>query len=488
MPKITDQEFDDLFRNAANRISTEPDASDWEDMQRRLEAAERDARARNISLYSLVVILLLYGLFVPEDLKFRSSQLASVVPATEQPRETGASDLGGISAVDVTRGQAQLPSPGGSDADEEERPVNKRSGQDEAMPYTRSHTGGKRLDGNHDPALDASLSGKSRRELNGNTDAAASTPAVKPTHELSSTAASVNGTETKPEVHEARSAGASVSGTELKRGTHELSSEAPSTDNAITRGTFEVRPLGVKGIGSEAEPAAGTTVTVSTAPLYAVPQADPEPVPLRETGRVVAAEGPQHRPWSIKVSVAPDLTSINYGGTGKTGFNFGPVVEYGISSRLSVSTGAIWSKKLYDQKDPEKTYGQGGNTIKANSLEGDCRILDVPLNVTYYLFPARRTNLFVTAGASSYLMMDEKYVYTVSRNYHDYDYVETYSSNNMEWFSMLNFSVGVQYQLARKWFIQGEPFLKAPVKGVGKGKVNLVSTGVFVSVKYRLNP
>jgi hypothetical protein len=48
--------------------------------------------------------------------------------------------------------------------------------------------------------------------------------------------------------------------------------------------------------------------------------------------------------------------------------------------------------------------------------------------------------------------------------------------------------VGIQHQVARRWFVQGEPFLKAPMKGVGAGKVNLVSAGVFVSVKYWINP
>ena len=104
------------------------------------------------------------------------------------------------------------------------------------------------------------------------------------------------------------------------------------------------------------------------------------------------------------------------------------------------------------------------------------------------MLPGRKTNLFVTVGSSSYIMLDEEYIYTVTRNNHNYEYVETYSNENNEWFSMLNLSLGVQHQITKRCFIQGEPFIKAPMKGIGEGKVNLVSAGVFVSVKYWINP
>ena len=84
MPKMTDQEFDNLFRHAANRISPEHMPGDWDDMQRRLVAAERDARARNISLYSIVALLLLYSFLMPDNLKFGRYSHASLVPALEQ--------------------------------------------------------------------------------------------------------------------------------------------------------------------------------------------------------------------------------------------------------------------------------------------------------------------------------------------------------------------------------------------------------------------
>ncbi|AYB29710.1 porin family protein [Chryseolinea soli] len=190
--------------------------------------------------------------------------------------------------------------------------------------------------------------------------------------------------------------------------------------------------------------------------------------------------------WFVKLLVSPDFSSINYTSPGKPGINIGLLGEYSLSRHFSVSTGAIYSKKLYDSKDPDKSYSSGGWTAKASSLDGDCRVLDIPINVTYYIFPESKTNLFVTLGSSSYLMLKEKYVYTVWANHQDYQYEENFSHKNNEWFSMLNISIGVQRRIGEHFFVQAEPFLKAPMSGVGEGKVNLVSTGVFFSLKYKL--
>ncbi|SHH38158.1 Outer membrane protein beta-barrel domain-containing protein [Chryseolinea serpens] len=190
--------------------------------------------------------------------------------------------------------------------------------------------------------------------------------------------------------------------------------------------------------------------------------------------------------WFVKLPVSPDFSSINYTTPGKPGINIGLLGEYSLSRHFSVSTGAIYSKKLYDSKNPDKSYSSGGWTAKAKSLNGDCRVLDIPINVTYYIFPESKTSLFVTLGSSSYIMLKEKYVYTVWANQRDYQYEENFSHKNNEWFSMLNISIGVQRRIGEHFFVQAEPFLKAPMSGVGEGKVNLVSTGVFFSLKYKL--
>jgi len=191
--------------------------------------------------------------------------------------------------------------------------------------------------------------------------------------------------------------------------------------------------------------------------------------------------------WFIKLPVSPDFSSIDYGKPGKSGVNIGLMAEFMPTKHWSVSLGAIWSKKIYSWDSPDKTYGGNGWSVKASYLDGDCRVLDIPLNITYYLRPEARTNFFITAGASSYIMLKEMYTYTVWANQQEYQYDEKYVRKNNNLFSMLNLSIGLQHRLSNRFQVQAEPFLKAPISGVGQGKVNLVSMGAFFTLKYQLN-
>lgn len=205
-------------------------------------------------------------------------------------------------------------------------------------------------------------------------------------------------------------------------------------------------------------------------------------------------KAPYRAKWFIKLPISPDYSAINYGKTDKTGINVGLMTEFMPTKHWSVSAGAIWSKKIYTWDSPDKTYGGNGGygysgygPTKASFLSGDCRMIDIPLNITYYLRPEARTNFFISTGLSSYIMLLEMYTYTVEANQQEYTYDEKYVRKNKNWFSMLNLSIGIQHRLSSRFQIQAEPFLKAPVSGIGQGKVNLNTMGAFFTLKLQLN-
>lgn len=190
--------------------------------------------------------------------------------------------------------------------------------------------------------------------------------------------------------------------------------------------------------------------------------------------------------WYMKLLVSPDLSAIGYNKPGKTGVNIGLMAEYSPSKHWGISMGAIWSKKLYDKKNPGKSYSYGGTWFEADYLDGDCRVLDIPINITYYILPEARLNFYATLGVSSYIMLKEDYVYTVTENNYKYYYYEDYKNQNRHWFSMLNLSFGLQYKISPRLQLQAEPFLKVPMSGVGQGKIDLVSAGSFFTLKYKI--
>jgi Outer membrane protein beta-barrel domain len=186
----------------------------------------------------------------------------------------------------------------------------------------------------------------------------------------------------------------------------------------------------------------------------------------------------------LRALVSPDFSSIKNtsSSSSATGSNYSLLVEYQLMDRWSLSTGGIWSMKKYST-DQEVTYGK----YTADSMVGACRILDIPINVNYRFRPQSRTSFYTSIGLSSYIMFEEDYTYTVNSSSGSRDYSYYIEKENNEWFKILNVSVGMQYQITPRIHLQAEPFLKAPLVGIGEWDVLLSSMGVFMGVKYKIN-
>jgi hypothetical protein len=187
---------------------------------------------------------------------------------------------------------------------------------------------------------------------------------------------------------------------------------------------------------------------------------------------------------SIKAIVSPDFSSINFFSAGKTGINYGILAGFSFNNRWSVFTGVISSRKLYNTKDVSGNYNLDGYPYPMKEIDGDCRIIDIPLNVYYTFFPDRSFSLRAGLGFSSYIMRTEKYRYLVDYFGNDVYYKKNIKGENNEWFKVMNVSVVVSRKLSNRFSAEFEPFVKAPLAGVGEGKISLVSMGAFVNLKY----
>ncbi len=184
----------------------------------------------------------------------------------------------------------------------------------------------------------------------------------------------------------------------------------------------------------------------------------------------------------LRLLASPDFSSINYASANEMGSNYSVLVDYHLTNRWSISTGAIWSMKTYSS-DKEFAYG----AYTADRMAGNCRILDIPINIYYQFRPQSKLSFYSGLGLSSYIMLEEDYTYTFDTPSGSRDFSSYYESENNEWFKMLNLSLGVQYQFAPRFHLQVEPFLKAPLAGVGEWDVKLSSMGIFMGLKYKIN-
>ncbi len=188
----------------------------------------------------------------------------------------------------------------------------------------------------------------------------------------------------------------------------------------------------------------------------------------------------------LGVMAGPDLTTANFGGVYKTGYNFGLQIGYRFSNRWSVNTGIIYTKKFYKADSQDFHYKMPWN-YKLKNVEGNCSMWEIPVNVRYDLSYNDKRRWFASTGLSTYLMDKEYYdiyfTYNGNPNYPPYPYDSDTNSNYF--FSIWNLSAGMERSLGKHFSIQAEPYLKIPLKGLGAGTMRMTSYGVLFTLKYK---
>ena len=188
--------------------------------------------------------------------------------------------------------------------------------------------------------------------------------------------------------------------------------------------------------------------------------------------------------FGVRLVISPDFNSIENMGKMALGGSIGLLFEYKISKKLVVQTGMIYSKKSYIGSFDDYhnwTDWKGYHPSKPTGVEGGCKVIDVPINLRLNLFQKPKQTWFVSSGVSSYWMINENYTY-------NYAWAPSravdWSDNSKYYFSVLNFSVGLERQISKRFSLQVEPYLKTPLKNVGRGGVSLYSSGLLFSSKY----
>lgn len=191
-------------------------------------------------------------------------------------------------------------------------------------------------------------------------------------------------------------------------------------------------------------------------------------------------------PLSISLSLAPDFSGTGRGGSTKIGPGFGLHLEYALSRRLSVVSGAFYSKKNYLVDNSFSPYGDSwGYKPAPDYIDVSCGVVDIPLNLRFYALNGTRHGVFLSGGLSSYLMWSEDYTMVYTSGYYQ-DYTFSVRNENRHLFAVYNLSAGYERKFGGRWALQLEPFMKIPARGVGIGAIKLNSMGAFVHLKYKI--
>lgn len=208
----------------------------------------------------------------------------------------------------------------------------------------------------------------------------------------------------------------------------------------------------------------------------------PELEERKEDSEVIPSSNPK---LSLNFKISPDFSAVNFLKNVGTGLNIGVVFEYYISEKIRISTGIINSKKIYEIDGNEASgYSYGYSPPSIDKIEGDCDVLDIPINLRYNYLIKSKGIFFLSAGLSTYLMLKEDYRYQYNNS--GYTTQTTIKGENNHFFSIMNLSAGYERSLGKRFGLEFEPFIKAPLSEIGYGKIKLKSAGAFVTLKYKM--
>ena len=196
--------------------------------------------------------------------------------------------------------------------------------------------------------------------------------------------------------------------------------------------------------------------------------------------------------WALSLALSPDLNSVKGIDDGDFGVSVGMGVRYRLGKALSVGTGVYYSQKIYSAdktsyKVTEKPFATW--TSYSKRIDADCRVIDVPVNLSLRLSNKTENKIYASAGLSSYIMLSEKYdfVYnnpspafpTGRREY-------TVHNQNKHILSVVNLGVALEKPLSDQVSLVIQPYAKLPLTGIGQGVTELKSFGVGFRLNYSL--
>ena len=182
---------------------------------------------------------------------------------------------------------------------------------------------------------------------------------------------------------------------------------------------------------------------------------------------------------------ARDKSTIGFEPNKGRGYSYQLLVGYRLSNRLSFETGIHLEKKeLYTTNDTYyKDVLRPAGTILW--IESESRLIEIPLTVKYDMLNSKKHNFFGTLGISSYITNSEHLEYEEELNgVTTSEYLEL-EKRTSDLFASSNFSLGYQYTLGKKLKIRVEPYINLPIKGIGKGEAPIVSKGVYIGLIYQ---
>ena len=188
----------------------------------------------------------------------------------------------------------------------------------------------------------------------------------------------------------------------------------------------------------------------------------------------------------VGLVVGPQLNEVKGQGFKKVGGELGLLFGYALAQKISIESGLILSNKKYYSAgqyfNMEKISATMPPGMKIIAVQSNATVLEVPLKGRYDLIAKKNGNLFITAGASSYLLLHEQNNYHALVNGGQQDLEGDYGTMRKYFATSINLSAGYEKNVGKRTVIRVEPYLEFPLKGLGMGSMSVFGTGLHLGL------
>lgn len=177
---------------------------------------------------------------------------------------------------------------------------------------------------------------------------------------------------------------------------------------------------------------------------------------------------------------AKDISTIKLEPNMGTGYSLAFTLGYHFSKNWSIESGLhVEKKELYTTgANFDKSILQtSGNIVW---IESEARLFEIPLTIKRDLLQKKRHNLFATLGLSSYIVNKESVEYEEEVGGVFQNESAVFNNNTSNIFSTLNLSLGYQYKIGKIGNIRIEPYFNIPIGVIGNSKTPVYSKGVYL--------
>lgn len=483
MYPLNDNDLDRLSREAADQYDVELSTSGWEALETRLnrELPLKEDKERRRFLFWLFLIVLLAGGGVlytmtgnnPDrtfQLTVSNTVPANQVPGVESNTPAAAAGPNTTTAAGNDQSRAVVPSSAqtGVDAPADKTSTNGTASTASGKPATK-----KAVQSPGDNEVPVTAAGTAKTKANDHLNDLVKDDPIMADRKTTSgrRTATKNGPLTG-----AYSKGKASNATE-----HTLKGRTTEADPYLVSAPMAEEllvPSAVREPGIKAGPVGPIKAPVLT---LAVNNGEPSPSKIQRKR--------EPHGFELGLVAGPDMSNVKFTDMDKLGYNAGLQIGYRFNNRWSVNTGFLYTHKNYTVQGEDFTKPNYGwwRWIDLTLVKGYCEMYELPLNVRYDFSVSPKQRWYASAGASSYFMTEESYTYDYLYNGVPQRAPRTYDSSTNYIFSILNLSVGYERAVGKRLSIQAEPYFKIPTRGLGYGKLNLNSYGIYFGLKYKLH-